>query len=271
MRNSFEEEIRTGKRYEFGKNWQNFLNTLTKERVDIAICSIREMLDVDDLTNKTVLDIGSGSGLFSLAARKLGAKVYSFDYDPKSVACAIKLRSIYFPDDEDWNIKRGSILDKDFLSNLNKYDVVYSWGVLHHTGDMWSAIDNASKLVDQDGKLFIALYNDMGWRSGLWKQIKKIYCSNKFGKALVSLYFIPFFILRELFQCILQKKNIFSTYKEKRGMSIFYDWFDWLGGLPFEVASVENTFYFLKERGFQLDKIKTTNGHANNQFVFIKK
>ena len=83
---SHSQEIRQGERFEFGKNWSQFLSHLNDSRIAEAEQSLRNMLEVDDLCGKRFLDIGSGSGLFSLAARRLGASVYSFDYDPRSVA-----------------------------------------------------------------------------------------------------------------------------------------------------------------------------------------
>ena len=94
--------------------------------------------------------------------------MHSFDYDPFSVACTLELRRRFFPDDPEWIIEQGSVLDRDFLQSLGRYDIVYSWGVLHHTGKMWEAIDNVSKIVNQNGMLFIAIYNDQGGKSKIW-------------------------------------------------------------------------------------------------------
>lgn len=105
----FETKIKKGQRFEFGKNWQGFLSRLTDERIRIAESSIIEMLGIDNLNGKKVLDIGSGSGLFSLAARKLGAEISSFDYDPESVTCTKELRSRYMPNDQDWVVQKGSV------------------------------------------------------------------------------------------------------------------------------------------------------------------
>ncbi|MGX9080040.1 class I SAM-dependent methyltransferase, partial [Klebsiella pneumoniae] len=113
------------------------------------------MLGVESLTGKTFLDVGSGSGLFSLAARLLGATVTSFDFDPKSVACARELKRRYFDGDSDWLIHEGSVLDKDFVLALGEFDIVYSWGVLHHTGEMWQALENVVANVASEGQLFI--------------------------------------------------------------------------------------------------------------------
>jgi SAM-dependent methyltransferase len=263
-------EIKRGQRFAFGKNWQRFLSTLTDDRIAIAEKSILDMLRVDSLGGKTVLDIGSGSGLFSLAARRLGAEVRSFDYDPWSVDCTRELRSRYRPDDGGWSISEGSVLDRGFLASLGRFDVVYTWGVLHHTGDLWGALENAASLVNEKGTLFIAIYNDQGRVSGLWKGVKKCYCSGLPGKALVCSVFIPQFWVRVLASCVLRREDVFAAYRKHRGMSITHDWCDWLGGLPFEVASVGAVFTFLRDRGFLLSNVETTNGRGNNQFVFVR-
>ena len=128
-------------RFAFGANWSRFLARLTPERIRLAESSLTDWLG--DLRGRSFLDIGSGSGLFSLAARNLGARVHSFDYDPDSVACTAELRRRFHPDDPDWGVEQGSALDEPYLRSLGMFDVVYSWGVLHHTGDMWRALDLA--------------------------------------------------------------------------------------------------------------------------------
>src|SRR5690349_21351184 len=108
-------EIARGERFEFGKNWSHFLGTLDDARITEAENSLREMLAVQELRGKTFLDVGSGSGIFSLAARRLGARVHSFDFDPQSVACTRELRHRYFPDDVEWLIQAGSVLDPEYM------------------------------------------------------------------------------------------------------------------------------------------------------------
>src|SRR5713226_890638 len=125
-------QIDQGKRFEFGHNWSQFLTVLDEKRIAVAEQSLKEMLGVDDLRGKSFLDVGSGSGLFSLVARRLGARVHSFDYDPESVACTMELKRHYFREDNKWSVEKGSALDEKYLEALGTFDVVYSWGVLHH-------------------------------------------------------------------------------------------------------------------------------------------
>lgn len=144
-------EISQGQRFAFGANWSRFLRALDEERIGRAEASVKEMLGLERLDGMRFLDAGSGSGLFSLAARRLGAQVHSFDYDPQSVACTAELKRRYFANDPAWVVERGSVLDRDYLSRLGRFDIVYSWGVLHHTGAMWQALENVAPLVAGGG------------------------------------------------------------------------------------------------------------------------
>ncbi|MCM1088118.1 MAG: class I SAM-dependent methyltransferase [Muribaculaceae bacterium] len=179
-------------RFEFGKNWEEFLSNLTEERIKEAERSLSEWLGVKSLQGKSFLDIGSGSGLFSLAARNMGAVVFSFDYDKNSVGCTRYLKEKYYPNDAHWTVERGDILNQNYLSKLDEYDIVYSWGVLHHTGNLYQALENASNLVADDGILFISIYNDQGRNSKLWHMVKKTY--NRSPKFLKGFVLVPCFI-----------------------------------------------------------------------------
>jgi SAM-dependent methyltransferase len=268
-------EISKGERFEFGANWTRFLSVLDEERIAQARISLQKMLGVQNLAGKTFIDIGSGSGLFSLAARMLGATVYSFDYDPKSVACTQELRRRYFPDDPNWKVEEGSVLNKEYLDGLGQFDIVYSWGVLHHTGQMWQALSNVAPLVKLGGKLFIAIYNDQGRTSRGWTVVKKTYCSGWVGRFIVKAIFYPYFALRRAASDVIYRRNPFksySEYKKSRGMSVIHDWVDWLGGYPFEVAKPEEIFSFFLEKGFTLLRLKTCAGGLGcNEFVFLNK
>ena len=266
-------EVSRGERFEFGANWARFLELLNDERIGRAEKSLCEMLGVSDLEGKSFLDIGSGSGLFSLAARRLGATVHSFDYDPKSVACTRELKRRYFPDDPRWIVEEGSVLNQDYLKRLGQFDVVYSWGVLHHTGAMWEALDNIASLVAERGRLFISIYNDLGGPSRRWKYLKQLYNSYALLRLPLALYTLIRLWTHSFLHDTLQGNPLasWSNYKKGRGMSAWHDVVDWIGGYPFEVAKPEEVFDFYRQRGYRLERLKTcANGHGCNEFVIAR-
>jgi SAM-dependent methyltransferase len=261
-------------RFEFGRNWQRFLRSLDEERILGAEASLRHMLAIEDLNQKTFLDVGCGSGLFSLAARRLGARVFSFDYDQQSVACALQLKNTFFPEDTDWQIERGSALDQSYLRNQGTFDVVYAWGVLHHTGAMWEALENMVPLVKQGGKLFIAIYNDQGKKSNIWRFVKRTYNQTPVSLRFLILWPIGAALLSGMTfvdLCLFRKPRITSTVSSPRGMSVWTDIVDWVGGYPFEVASLNQVMDFYRRREFCLDKLASCGRKLGcNQFVFTK-
>jgi len=270
-------EIGRETRFEFGKNWNQFIKVINESRILEAEKSLKTMLEIEDLRGKRFLDVGSGSGLFSLAARGLGAEVHSFDYDAQSVECSLELKRRYFPDDANWVIRQGDVLDVDYLNSLGKFEVVYSWGVLHHTGALWQALENVILLVAQGGKLAISIYNDQGKTSLRWAKFKKFYNqSSKLLRMLIVLAVGALWFFRSALNRVIKFKNPlpfkeWADSKKDRGMSVWYDLVDWVGCYPFEVAKPEAVFDFYRKRGFNLVKLKTCGDRSGcNEFVFVR-
>ena len=151
---------------------------MNEDRIAQAENSLRDMLGVSDLQGKRFLDLGSGPGLFSLAARSLGAAVHSFELRPQVCGLHPGTQAPLFCGRRQWLIEEGSVLDREYLARLGQFDVVCSWGVLHHTGAMWQALENVAPLVVGGGKLFLAIYNDQGLVSRYWLGIKALYARN---------------------------------------------------------------------------------------------
>lgn len=259
-------EVGAGARYGFGRNWKRFLAVVDERRIAEAELSLLERLGLADLAGLRFLDVGCGSGLFSLAAVRLGAQVHSFDYDDQSVACACELRRRFACDSIAWQIEQGSALDTTYLARLDRFDVVYSWGVLHHTGDMWQALENMVPLVKPRGRLFVALYNDQGAISRLWTRVKRLYNRHAALRPCFIAAYAPVVAAYVAWRRLSGQTTI------ERGMSHFVNMLDWLGGYPFEVATPEAVFRFYRDRGFDLADLSTRGGRQGcNEFVLMKR
>jgi 2-polyprenyl-6-hydroxyphenyl methylase/3-demethylubiquinone-9 3-methyltransferase len=270
------DEVNDGKRFEFGANWDNFLRQVDEKRIMTAVQSLQEFFGKDNFNGLRFIDVGCGSGLFSLAAKRLGATVYSFDYDPLSVVCANQLKSKYFENDPEWVVMEGSALDNDFIGSLGEFDLVYSWGVLHHTGNMWKAIENVMPLTKMNGLFFIAIYNKQGWKSKFWWGIKLVY--NKLPKWAKDKYALTlgfaFEFLNIVKYTLLLKPKValkpLLEYRKNRGMSIKYDIIDWMGGFPYEYATVQELNTFFDQHSFTSVKEVKTQSQGCNQIVYKK-
>jgi 2-polyprenyl-6-hydroxyphenyl methylase/3-demethylubiquinone-9 3-methyltransferase len=261
--------------FRFGRNWQRYLADYSNpERERIAADSLHSLLEID-LRDKTFLDIGCGSGLFSLCAHKAGAReVVSVDVDPDSVAATASLREREGAPDA-WRVLHGSILDDDFVDGLDRADVVYSWGVLHHTGDMYAAIGNAARLVADGGTFAIAIYNKVTGRfldSERWLRIKRAYNhAPRPAQVAMEWGYTAYFGFDEL----RSRKNPLRTareYKSSRGMALRTDLIDWLGGYPYEFATVDELVRFCEPLGLRPRKVVELGPleTGNHELVFTK-
>jgi SAM-dependent methyltransferase len=263
-------------RFAFGANWQSFVETaLNVERVTRAASSLRRMLNVEHLRGRSFLDIGCGSGLFSLAACLLGAeRVVAFDYDPDSVQASLSVRERAGIAGERWLIQQGSILDNGFLDTLDSADIVYSWGVLHHTGGMWQAIDNAASKMKPGGQFALALYNDVQrvlGGSAMWWHIKRVYnLSPRPAQQLMEGGYSAALLLNESVNLRNPLKIVREYSSESgRGMDFWHDVRDWLGGFPYEYATPAVVFNYLHGKfGFELEYMTTSSGVGCNEYTF---
>lgn len=254
-------------RYAFGENWRRFSRSIDEGRIESAIRSIEDMTGSSSLAGKTFLDVGSGSGLFSLAAHRLGASVVSFDNDPQSVTCTKETRERYRRGRHGWSILEHSALEPLPSNSSGPFDIVYSWGVLHHTGEMYLAIDSIVTAIKPGGLLLISIYNDQGLLSRYWRTVKRLYNKSRIFQAGIIVLHAPYlFGLRFLVRAATCRLRL------ERGMSMWHDMLDWLGGYPFEVAKPEEIIERVQILGFSLQRLKTCGGRLGcNEFVFRKK
>ena len=264
------------KRFKFGSNWAKYSEKLTQHQLIVAQKSLEEIFGKDGLIGKSFLDVGCGSGIFSIAAIELGAKkVVSFDFDPISVETTIQNAKMSLINREcEFTAFQGDVLDHDLMLTLKHFDVVYSWGVLHHTGQMWNAIASAASFLKPNGRLLISIYNDQGWKSKLWKVIKRSYVSSP--KAVRFLILIACFlrlwaptIIRDFFR--YKSPHSWKSYADRRGMSPWIDLVDWVGGYPFEVAKSDSVIQYLKKYQFKPIQTKLVGqGLGCNEFLFVR-
>lgn len=253
--------------FSFGENWKNYLRTIDDHDLDSANQDIQDWIDDENIVGKSIIDIGCGSGIHSFCFFKRGAaKLISIDVDPNSVEATNLIRS-RAKDPSNWTVATGSILDEGALGNYGMFDLVYSWGVLHHTGNMWEAIENASALVKPAGLFWISLYMK-GPKYEEDLAIKKKYnAMSRLGKKL----FVYRKILKIMWRRLKKGKNPL-TWNEKviRGMHKYHDILDWYGGLPYEVASTEEVVAFMSKAGFDVVRVQEAKERACSVYLFKK-
>ena len=262
-----------GRRFAFGKNWQNFVEKrFSQERVSTSKDHLLDFLGVPDLEGRTFLDIGCGSGLHSLAAWQSGAdRIISFDYDPDSVKSTALLRS-HAGAPANWVLSQGSVLDDDFMAAIEPVDIVYSWGVLHHTGDVWRAIEHAAGRVKPGGQFYIALYSadvHVDPSPEFWLDLKRRYNGSTFiGKRMIELWYIWTFNLQRSLWNLPELIRHIRTYDADRGMSFYTDVKDWVGGWPMEFCRDAEVTERVEAMGFR--QVRLDTGKANTEFLFVR-
>lgn len=271
----YEDTYTADRHFSFGKNWQSYLQSLTPARKRLARQSLREFLGAHhQLKGKTFIDIGSGSGIFSWAAHDLGAaRVVSLDVDGASLASTKSLH-VRAGNPAHWSIHQISALNRQALRKLGVFDVVYSWGVLHHTGAMEQGIRNAASLVAPGGCLYLAIYNESrSWSHGssqFWLWVKRQYNrANWLIKFCIERLYATYLWIGLLASGKNPVRYI-ASYQSVRGMSWWHDVLDWLGGYPYEFASVERMLNLLGEQGFGCFRIKVRETIGCTEYLFSR-
>jgi SAM-dependent methyltransferase len=236
--------------FKFGENWASYSKQLTEEKLQIAADSLNALLGEGYLRKKSFLDIGSGSGIFSIAAARLDADpVVGIDVDATSVMVSRMNIKSWFDEPNRIVIHEASIFDSEKMAELGEFDVAYSWGVLQFTGDMRRAIECAAQLVKRDGLLVIAVYNKH-WSSPFWKAIKWVYNHiGTVGQKIMIGIFIPIIYVAKW---LITFKN---PLKMRRGMDFVHNVIDWVGGYPYEYASIQETIDMLETIGMNIVRV----------------
>lgn len=129
-------------------------------------------------------------------------------------------------------------------------------------------------MVKPGGALFLAIFNDQGGTSRRWRMIKQLYNeSPRLLRPLISIPIITFYEGRYAIMDLLKGRNPLTPWiqvEDSRGMHKWYNWMDWIGGYPFEVARPDDVFEFYRLRGFRLVTLKTRGGRGCNEYVFEK-
>lgn len=256
-------------RFAFGANWKRYLaRHYSEQRLDITRAWLVEFLGLPDLAGRSFLDIGCGSGLHSLAALRAGAdQVVSFDYDPDSVAAT---RSLWEREGRParWQVMQGSALDETFMAGLGEFDIVYSWGVLHHTGDMWRALELAVPCIAPTGLFYLALYAREQYHDteAVLALKRRYHGAGPLQRVFMEAELAWSHILQRRPGNLLRLPALAREYRESRGMAILPDIRDWLGGWPMEFASIAATHGCLAAHGLAM--VRIAFGQANTEYLF---
>lgn len=245
-----DELTRVETHFAFGENWASYARCISEEEIAEAMHGLRRLLGGADLANKRFLDVGSGSGIHSLAALRLGAKeVVAVDLDPDSVSTTRQLLEGHDPQGN-YQIRHLSVFNLD-PAEVGRFEVVYSWGVLHHTGAMVRAMRQCAALVAPGGEFVFALYHKT-WCCPFWTAEKRWYAKASRGSQAVARgIYVGVAVLRRWLRGRGFKRFV-REYRGNRGMDFFHDVHDWLGGYPYESISPDEVEALMRPMGLSL-------------------
>ena len=263
-------------RFKFGENWSQFEQHINCKAIENARKGLEKLISPQEIKDKKILDIGSGSGLHSLVALIQGAKeVYAIDIDPISVRTTRKVLSKYY-EGNNWKCEEMSVFDLSPGIHGN-YDIVYAWGVLHHTGDMYRALLKAMAMVAPERLFLVALYRKTKM-CNFWKIEKKFYSkSSSQVQRLIRKIYMALFFLDYRLRTGKKSAEYIRDYSESRGMNYYNDVHDWLGGYPYESVNPNKLKLFMKNNGFDCRRefLMPSSlgffGSGNDEFAFQRR
>lgn len=238
--------------FAFGKNWLQFAAKIDEARIAQAVEDLQRLTGLRDLRGRSFLDVGCGSGLHALAAHRMGAtRIVGTDIDPDSVEASRVTFSRFAPE-VSARFEVCSVFDMH-PDRFGDFDIVNSWGVLHHTGNMDRAIASAATLVAPGGIFLVALYRKTPF-CPLWRRIKLWYSrATPAGQARAREVYIA---LRR-FAAKVRGRDFDAyvrDYGKHRGMNFYNDVHDWLGGYPYDSISPQRCRELLAGLGFSRDR-----------------
>jgi 2-polyprenyl-6-hydroxyphenyl methylase/3-demethylubiquinone-9 3-methyltransferase len=252
--------------FDFGSNWAEFSKQhIDRQRLVLACESLQSLLEEKSLSGRSFLDVGCGSGLFSIAAHQLGAtKVIGIDVNPRCIEISQANRDFLVPG-APIEFYVASALDPERLKSFGNFNLVYAWGSLHHTGSMWNALRNVSECVGPEGILVLAIYNKHV-TSPVWKSIKWFYnrAPGIIQRCMVAFFGVVIYVAKFL---VIRTNPM----QKERGMDFWFDVVDWIGGYPYEYARREEVEQSVYEQGFLLDRFIVAQVPTGcNEFVFSR-
>jgi 2-polyprenyl-3-methyl-5-hydroxy-6-metoxy-1,4-benzoquinol methylase len=267
--------------FAFGHNWSDYADKIGEEQIIEARNALQRLLGNEVLAGKRFLDIGCGSGLHSLAALQLGAaEVVATDIDPESVNTTERVLRRFAPAGASYRVIQRSVFDLN-IADLGSFDVTYSWGVLHHTGNMYEALARAGAMTAPSGLFVFALYAKT-WLCRFWTIEKRWYAAASAKRQeCAQRNYIRLFRIR-----LLISGHRFAAYKEKyrsRGMDFYHDVHDWMGGYPYESISNREVDDLMTSTGFQAQRLFLSSkgkilgrnvgffGSGCDEYVYIRK
>lgn len=261
-------EPTTVDRFQFGRNWASYSRLIGEPEIEEAVAGLARLIPASDLAGKTFLDIGSGSGLHAVAAARMGVtRILAIDLDANSTQTTRDTLG-RFGKAVPWSAEVRSVLDMTPGAD-GTFDVVYSWGVLHHTGAMIAAIERAAALVAPSGVFAFALYRRTRL-DGFWVREKRWYinASPTAQQLARGLYTGGYWIASAL----TGRKS-----RMGRGMEYWHDLHDWMGGYPYEsiladeVEALMQGLGFVRERVFARPRELGLFGSGCDEYVYRRR